>query len=290
MVPSLEKELTFPEYFAIASEHWGKFAFDSPVLSYILYIFFGIAILLLLKEIISKIRGDLANKKRTDSEEYKETVDPKTAVKSGQKREDVRFEVLPGRPIRVYLLSEKIDVPVACNCIDFSAGGVLVEFEEPEVGCLEYLLKKERFVREMRLSKAQAQELTIYEILSQPPLDNKRFMKIEKQMQYIEEQADLIYKAKNFISSLSKNDIVEVFFVLPPLPMREGVDKKLLLQNNRTIQCRAVVSLIRKGESFTESQIALSYLKLGYMIKDNIYLYGLETWRLKQQGYKVRES
>lgn len=281
IVPHLEKELTFPEYFEIASEHWGKFAFDSPVLSYIVFIFFGTVVLLLLKGVISKIRSNLENKKRTAFEEQDETIDPETGVKTGQKREDVRFEVLPDHPIRVYLLSDKISVPIACNCIDFSAGGVLVEFEEPEVGCLEFLFKRERLVIERRLSIAKAKKLSFYQILPESPLDDKSFAKVEKQMKYMEEWSDRILKATNFISSLSKDDILEVFFVLPLLPWSDGVNKKLLLEKTRTIQSKAAVTLLRKGESFTESQIALTYLKLGDMIKDNIYLYGLETWRLK---------
>lgn len=290
IIPSLEKELTFPEYFGVAGDNWGKFSFDSPLFSYILYIFFGIVVLLLLKIVIDKIRADLKNKdlknkERYDSEKHKETVDPETAIKSGQKRDDVRFKALPDFPIRVYLVSKKIDAPVACNCIDFSAGGILVEFEEPEIGCLEYLLKKNTFVREKGFSIAMAQGLTIYEILSQP-FEAKQFLRFKKQMRDMEELKVSILKTRNFISSLGMNDILEIFFILPALPFPEEVNNKLLPLENRTIQCSAVI----KNENHEKNFIALHFQKIGYKIKDTIYQYGLETWRLKQQGSKFQES
>lgn len=205
-------------------------------------------------------------------------------IKLELKRKDIRVETSSEYPVRVYILLEEIDIPVACRCIDISAGGMLVELEEPEVGCLEYLLKRDNIVRKKRITENQAKKLTFYEVLSQPPIDEKQFIKFENQIVlYLEENTSLIYKAANCLSSYANAKQVELFFKLPSPAHPLEETKEILSVDNRTINCMAGVIPQKKGRNRQRDHIALNFLDTDEKTKDIIYQWGLEIWRLRQK-------
>lgn len=239
--------------------------------------------------ITSTILKYLGSKKSKESSPiYFFLINLPESIKLEQKRKDVRFKTLPDFPIRAYLLSDKIDIPIACKCIDFSVSGIRVELIKAKAGCLEYFYLKEKFVCENRISSTLANQLTFPEILSKSHFENDKF-EIFKHENW-KKWANFIDQAKIFLSSLSKKAIVDVFFILPALPLAEGKNKEILSQENRTIQCKAIVTTITKGDSLEKRQVALNFLKTNYMIQDIIYQYGLAMWRLKQTEEEVSEE
>lgn len=388
ILPQLQKASPFSEYFAEVRDQWGKFSFDPSTIQFLIYFSVGIAFLLLLKTVVSKVQTAVANKtkktitdlpyllrklssrvehmkevtsikenfnyrllKTPENEWHKgrfNSMDEKNnftvelfsapgnpldyvnnkleikysfrddticvvtskaikyfgskkseaggllnifllalpgSIKLELKRKDIRIETSPEYPVRVYILLEEINIPVACRCIDISAGGMLVELEEPEVGCLEYLLKRDNVARKKHITENQAKKLTFYEVLSQPPIDEKQFIKFENQIVlYLEENSSLIYKAANCLSSYENEKEVELFFKLPsPSPPLEET-KEILSVDNRTIKCKAGVIPLKKGRYRPRDQIALNFLNTDEKTKDIIYQWGLEIWRSRQKN------
>ncbi len=198
------------------------------------------------------------------------------------KRKDVRFEVAPNYPIRVYLFSdtEKLDAPVAADCIDLSGGGMFIELMDAKAGCMEYLMKRDKTISENILSKEQAEKLSLIKILSQPELEFGEARKAkEKLEQHLSEWAGSIERAEKFISSLEKDNVVKLFFVLPELQMLEEAKEELLSIDNRTIMCDALISKKTMDEKSGKYRLALNFLEIDAMVREIIYQYGLESWR-----------
>ena len=201
-------------------------------------------------------------------------------VKLEPKRKDIRFKASSDFPIRVYLLSTKLDIPVAANCLDFSGGGILIEVEELKVGCLEYIIKKDKIISEKNLDEAQAEKLTFYKILSQPDLGFKEFRETKKQKEkHLKDWTGSIDMAKDFISSIKKDDTIQLFFVLPELPMLEEAKEELLSLDNRTIACDATVNTKTMDGESGKYQLSMNFLDIDNLTRDTLYQYGLESWR-----------
>lgn len=201
-------------------------------------------------------------------------------VKLEPKRKDIRFKVSGDYPMRVYLLVDKLDIPVAANCIDFSGGGVFIELEDAKTGCLDYLMKKDKIITEKELNAEQVKKLTFYKILSQPELEFGEAREAKKKAKdHLGEYTDSIEMANDFISSLKKNDTVKLFFILPELPLMEETKEELLSIDNRTIMCDAVVSKTTGEEDSEKHQLTLQFLEIDDMVRDTIHQYGLESWR-----------
>lgn len=204
------------------------------------------------------------------------------SVELEPKRKDVRFEVTPNYPIRVYLFSEteKLGFPIAADCIDFSGGGIFIELRDAKAGCMEYLIKRDKTISESNLGKKQAEKLSFYKVLSQPELEFDEAGKAkEKLEQHLSEWTDSIEIAKKFISSLEKDNVVKLFFVLPELHMLDEAKKDLLSIDNRTIMCDAVISIKTVGGKPEKHRLALNFLEIDDMVREIIYQYGLESWR-----------
>lgn len=158
-------------------------------------------------------------------------------------QKNIRFKISSDYPMRVYLLSDKIDIPVAANCIDFSGGGMFVELEDPKEGWLDYLIKKDTIISEKHYDEEQAEKLTYYKTLSQPELEFRKIREAKKKAEHhLKEWTGSIEMAKDFISYLKKDDKVQLFFVLPELPMLEEANEELLSPDNRTVMCEAAIN------------------------------------------------
>tara|TARA_B100000959_G_C14920173_1_gene599143 strand:+ start:241 stop:1407 length:1167 start_codon:yes stop_codon:yes gene_type:complete len=201
-------------------------------------------------------------------------------VKLEPKRKDIRFKVSGDYPIRVYLLVDKLDIPVAANCIDFSGGGVFIELEDAKAGCLDYLMKKDKIITEKEFDAEQVKKLNFYKILSQPELEFGEAREAKKKVEHhLGEYTDSIEMANDFISSLKKDDTVKLFFILPELPLMEEAKEELLSLDNRTIMCDALVGKTTGDEESEKQQLTLQFLEIDDMVRDTIHQYGLESWR-----------
>lgn len=196
------------------------------------------------------------------------------------RRKGIRFEVPPDYSIRVYLLPDKLDIPVAANCIDFSSGGMLIELENAKTGCLDYLMKRDKVVTMNDLDKKQAGRLTLFEVLSQPELGFGEARKTKEKVEpNLTEHYSSIKKSNDFISSIKKDDKVKLFFVLPELEMMEESGEEPIPADNRTIMCNAVVNNKTVDEKTAVYRVALNFLDIDNTALDIIHQYGLETCR-----------
>ncbi len=201
-------------------------------------------------------------------------------VKLEPKRKDIRFKVSSDYPIRVYLLVDKLDIPVAADCIDYSGGGMFVQLEDAKTGCLDYQMKKDKIVTEKELDVEQAGKLSLIKILAQPELEFAEGRQAKKKAeQHLGDYTDSIEMAKAFISSLKKNDTVKLFFIMPEMPMLEEAKEELLSLDNRTIVCDALISNKTVDEKFSKHRLILQFSEIDDMVRDTIHQYGLESWR-----------
>ncbi len=198
------------------------------------------------------------------------------------KRNNIRFEVAPNYPMRVYIFNgtERLDFPIAADCLNFSEAGMFLELRDVKTGCIEYLIKKGKIISKDHLNEEQAEKLSFYKILSQPELELSEARKAKKkEEQHLNEWIDSIEMAKEFISSLEKEDVVKVFFILPELPMLEDAKEELLSIDNRTIMCEALINKKTTDEKSEKRQLSLEFLEVDTLVRDTIYQYGLESWR-----------
>ncbi len=196
------------------------------------------------------------------------------------KRKDIRFKVSPDYPIRVYLLPDNVDIPVAADCVNFSGGGMLIDLDDVKTGCLEFLMKKDAIITENELNDAQAKKLSLTKILSQPELEFGKIREAKKKVEHhLEEYIGSIEMAKEFISTIKKNDVIKLFFILPKLPLLGEAKEELLSLDNRTIVCDAIVNNITKDGESGKCQLTMQFLKIDDITRDIIYQYGLEGWR-----------
>lgn len=199
-------------------------------------------------------------------------------IKLEPKRKDVRFNVPSEYPVRIYILADKVDIPIACSCVNFSRGGLFMDMEDAQTGCLEYIIKKERYVAEKELDDEKADKLSLYVILTQPHVDVEIELNSAQRSEYLTDWSASLEMAREHISSLKRDDIIKLLFVLPELPLLAEGKEELLSLENRIITCKGMINTIGKGE-FDKDHISLHFTEIEPVSKDTLYQYGLEAWR-----------